>query len=131
MALFNAGADFAVSEGAKLRLGSFRNLYEDKAVGIHAQPDPATLKGVSHFFGDLGWIESEKELRSHISIETLTCDGLPIAGSLPDSPGIYLVTGFAGRAQNYLFEVAEQLAAGILKESGFEALSLFSTKRFI
>src|SRR5207248_2013240 len=52
-ALFHLGADFAVVGKSSLRLGSFRNLFEDKAVGVHDQPDPATLKGVEGFFGRL------------------------------------------------------------------------------
>jgi glycine/D-amino acid oxidase-like deaminating enzyme len=131
LALFHGGADFAIEDGDHLRLGSFRNLYLDKAVGVLDAPDPMTLQGVSRFFGELGWISPGAVPSVQLSVETLTCDGIPLAGALPDYPGVYLVTGFAGRGANFLFAVASQLASGILGRSGFEGLGLFSTKRFV
>jgi hypothetical protein len=131
LAFFNGGADFAVGGEGSFRLGSFRNLYADKAVGIHSEVDPASLRGVSTFFGDLGWIDPLQPFQSHLSVEALSCDGLPIAGALADLPGVYLVGAFAGRSANFFFEVAEQLALGISAESGYSGLNLFSTKRFL
>lgn len=126
-ALFGLGADFAVSSPGRLRLGSYRNLYEDKAYGAHEQPDAATVGGVERFFGELGWYASG---RADTAVESLGCDGLPLVGAMPDMPGVYVVAGFAARTQNFIFEVADRLAAGILEGSGFSGLDCFSTKRF-
>ena len=131
VALFNGGADFAVGNESTFRMGSFRNLYEDKSVGVRTEVDPVTLRNVSRFFGGLGWIDPTAPFRSHLSVEAISCDGLPIAGATADLPGVYLVGAFSGRAPNFIFEVAEQLALGISTDRGYGGLSLFSTKRFL
>ncbi len=129
-ALFHLGADCAVLGANHLRLGSYRNLYEDKAAGVHDTADPATLKGVSAFFGGLGWVGAgEPSIR--LTVEALSCDGLPVVGSLAHLPGVYAVGAFAARTQNFIFEVAQQLAVGIVKGQGFTGLNIFSTKRFL
>lgn len=129
--LFHGGADFASGGEKGIQLGSFRNLYEDKAVGILKKADPATLRGVETFFGSLGWISESTSLKTEIDVTSLSCDGLPLVGALPDFPGVYLLTGFAGREANFLFEVTRRLAQGLVKEKGFSSLAIFSTKRFV
>lgn len=131
LSLFNGGADFAVRGSAGLRVGSYRNLYQDKALGILTEADPATLNGVTDFFSSLNWVSAEPPVKTHLSAESLSCDGLPLIGALADFPGIHLLAGFAGRTQNFMFEVAEQLARGILKEGPSDAVNYFSTKRFV
>ena len=55
-ALFNRGADFAIPNGQRLRLGSFRNLYQDKAVGWLPDADRVTFwENAREFFAKLGF----------------------------------------------------------------------------
>lgn len=129
--LFNKGIDYAIAEPGSLRLGSYRNLFEDRAAGIHTVPDEVTLKGVTKFFTDQKWITDSKPRAGHVSIESITCDGLPVVGALAEFPGVYVAGGFAARTPNFIFEVCHVLAGGILGRRDFAPLSLFSTKRFI
>ncbi|MCB0416499.1 MAG: hypothetical protein KDD39_02535 [Bdellovibrionales bacterium] len=131
LALFNDGVDFAVNRGSQLELGSFRNLYMDHGVGLVTEPDERTRAGVKSLFSGLGWIESENESAVFSSVEAISCDGLPIVGSLPDLPSTYVVCGFSGRSQNFLFEAARLLVGALLEENDFSLLSTFSTKRFL
>lgn len=128
---FNGGADFAIRTSGGIRLGSFRNLYQDKAVGIHTTADEATRQGVTDFFSGLDFIHAEPPQQTHLTVESLSCDGLPIVGSLSEYPGVHLVAGFAGRTQNFLFEVSELLSRAIVKGESIERLKPFSTKRFV
>lgn len=128
-AFFNGGADFAFSVDKDLLTGSFRNLYEDKAVGFHDTPDPVTEKNVGKFFSKLGWIRNQK--KSFVSLESISCDGLPLVGTLSDMPGVYFVGGFAGHTPNFIFEIASILAKAIIKGQKFDDLRLFSTRRFV
>jgi hypothetical protein len=131
-AIFNNGADFAYNDPQGWCLGSYRNLFEDKAVGVKNQADPVTLKGVKSFFSSMDWIDPLAEpLEQRLSIESISCDGLPVVGALADLPGIYVGGGFSARSANFLFEVVAKLASGILGREGFSDLTLFSTKRFI
>jgi glycine/D-amino acid oxidase-like deaminating enzyme len=130
-AIFNGGVDFVSAESGGLRVGSFRNLYEDKAVGRLTTADPATLAGVRKLFGSLGWIEAEVSPEAGLRYESLSCDGLPIVGALPDLPGAYVMTGFAARTSNFIFEAARRLARGIAHGGDFAGLQSFSTKRFV
>jgi hypothetical protein len=131
LALFNGGVDFASAEKENLRLGSFRNLFEDRAVGVQDSPDPVTEKGVREFFGSMGWIDPQQPAKSNLMVEAISCDGLPVVGSIPEAPGIYVLGGFSGRSANYIFEMAEQLSQGILGNKSFEGLAKFSSKRFV
>ncbi len=130
-ALFNSGVDFAMKGEKLVWLGSYRNLFEDKAVGILSVADPKTGDGVRKFFGSLGWIEPGENPRTALAVEAITCDGLPLVGSLPENPGVYIVSGFAGRRQNFIFEVASLLTAGLAGKGSYEKLSPFSTRRFL
>ncbi len=129
--VFNAGIDFAIRQEKKVILGSFRNLFEDKAVGIHKQADPRTLEGVRKYFGTLGWVDAGEKASPYLDVESITCDGLPLVGSLSENPGVYIVAGFAGRRQNFIFEIARLLSQAIAGKSSFDLLSVFSTKRFL
>jgi len=131
MALFNGGADYAIFEDVRLRLGSFRNLFEDKAVGFPLPPDPATLKGVTRFFGDQRWIDPDTKPEAHISLAAISCDGLPVVGALSEAPHVFVAGGFAGRSQNFIFEVASRLGNALRGKSSFSGLEKFSTKRFV
>jgi hypothetical protein len=131
LALFNGGVDFASSEKDRLRLGSFRNLFEDRAVGVHLEPDPITAKGVKEFFGELGWIDPLETPVAQLIVEAISCDGLPVVGPVPEMPHVFVLGGFNGRSANFLFEMAEQLAEGILANRSFEGLAKFSSKRFV
>ena len=130
MAVFNSGADFVYFDKGRLTAGSYRNLYEDKAVGRLRSADPLTQRSVTKLLEELGWIKSDESCETHLSYEAVTCDGLPLVGTLSDLPGIYVVGGFAARSGNYLFEVAESLISSILSGSSSN-LELFSTRRFI
>src|SRR5690606_29206407 len=77
--LFNQGADFAVRDRRIVRLGSFRNLYEDRGVGLHAAADERTRENISRFFTEKGWLGAEsRPLSEGVSFESVSCDGLPI-----------------------------------------------------
>jgi len=130
-ALFHMGADFSVKKGQRCFLGSFRNLFEDKAVGIHNKVDPRTKEGVKWYFASLGWIDEQEEPRPYVDVHAITCDGLPLVGSLPEHPGVYVVAGFAARRENYIFEVVHVLVNAIAGKADFDPLSPFSTKRFL
>ena len=130
-ALFNGGADFAVRSGGQLRLGSYRNLFEDKSVGIKSEADPATLAGVSDFFGNLDWIYREAPIGTYLSVDSISCDGLPIVGPVGEFPGVHLMAGFSARPQHYLFEVAEQWARAVAKGEPAAKLEFLSTKRWV
>ena len=129
---FNGGADFAFYEASgDLRLGSYRNLFNDKAVGVHEKTDPATLAGVTKFFGDKGWISSTKPTSEGLQVEALPCDGLPVVGAIPEAPNVHVLGGFNGRWQNFLFETARGLADSVVNGRPLDELFLFSTKRFV
>jgi hypothetical protein len=131
--LFNGGADFAVAEGKNWRLGSYRNLYQDKAVGIHSHSDPATLAGVTAFFSKREWIEPAPPQKVSLTVDAVTCDGLPLVGSLAEHPGVFVMVGFAGHAANFIFALAPLVAAalaGRATNNNSAALSLFSPRRF-
>lgn len=124
LTLFHGGADFRLDTPQRSVFGSYRNLFEDRAVGF-LEPDPVTLKGLRGFFPEAAAGET------HVGYETLSCDGLPVVGALGESPSTYVVDGFAGRPENFLFAVAEKLADGISGRDAFQGLGLFSTKRFV
>lgn len=131
VALFNGGADFAVRSGGQLRLGSYRNLYADKALGVRKDLDKATLDGVTDFFGALDWVYPEGPLGSYLTVESISCDGLPIVGPVGEFPGVHVLAGFGGRPQHYLFEVAEQWARSVAKSEPAAKLEFMSTKRWV
>jgi glycine/D-amino acid oxidase-like deaminating enzyme len=79
----------------------------------------------------MGWIDPQQPFETHLCVESLSCDGIPLVGTLPELPGVYVVTGFAGRTLNFLFAIAEHLADGIVSAKGFEPLARFSTRRFV
>lgn len=130
-ALFNDGVDFAIPRGTEVELGSFRNLYSDGGVGVHDTPDPRTLEGVRNFFGGLGWIDMMEPTASYLSVEAISCDGLPVIGALPDIPGAYVLAGFGGRSQNYFFEASRVLVEALVAKGDSTPLASFSTKRFV
>jgi hypothetical protein len=133
-ALVNGGADFAFSNGAEWLLGSYRNLYEDRAVGIRDTVDEVTRSGVSTYFSGLGWVDKEGLIKENVSVDAITCDGIPLVGTLDGAPGIFFAGGFAGKAPNFLFLCAKALAQGLSSSEnslGYSQLALFSTKRFV
>ena len=129
--VFNNGIDFAIGAGDFLRLGSYRNLFEDRAVGFHAAADEITRKSILSFFSGLKWIAADATSETNLSIESISCDGLPIVGPLPDLPGVYAVGGFSARPLNFAFAVAESLAGKLSGKPGGLSLDRFSTKRFV
>lgn len=130
IATFNGAADFAIASGDLLRLGSFRGLYEHRAVGVRSELNERTQQGVSEFFGQMKWI-GHGDGEGQVDVTTLSCDGLPVVGALPDLPGVFVVGGFAARSANYIFDVTEELAKGILTGGNFAHLQPFSLKRFV
>jgi hypothetical protein len=130
MAVFNSGADFVFIHDGQVNAGSYRNLYEDKGVGRLDHADKITQKSVVKLLLELGWIEKEEPSAGHLSYEAVTCDGLPLVGSLAEHPGVYVVGGFAARTGNFIFEVSEALANSILNGIPSD-LDIFSTRRFI
>ena len=93
--------------------------------------NPKTLNGVTKFFGEKGWIEGNTPLNSYLSLETLTCDGLALVGTIPDRPNVYFIGGFSARTANFIFEGADQVAESVLGSGSLEGLSYFSMKRFV
>lgn len=121
----NGGADYRVSLGERFRVGSFRSLQRDDRVGIHQECDALSEKGVRKGFG----VEGELDWENHV--EGVTCDGLPLVGSVPDSPALFLCGGFNGRDANFWFSAAAQLVEGVLGDGRLGDLSFASTRRFI
>jgi len=130
MAIFHSGADFAFVEEDGLRLGSFRNLYSDKGVGIQDTIDPTTQSGIQGYFSKMDWISAEPT-ESYINYESVSCDGLPVVSALSESPGIFVAGGFAGRAANYWFSVSDTLVKGLLDKASFDPIQQFSLKRML
>ena len=129
--LFHSGADYALTSEGKIVMGSFRNLYEDKAVGRLAQYDPVTWKGVSQFFSKKKWMRPHAQPSSfYLKAASLSCDGLPLVGPLRDSPALFISTGYAARAANFQFEVLAQLVNS-LAQGGTLDSPLTSNRRFL
>jgi hypothetical protein len=128
--LFNKGADFLYG-GTKTWMGSYRNLYEDKAAGILSSADPKTIEGVKSFFTSLGTLAKDESLETHLCVEAITCDGLPVIGALPEMPSVTAVSGFAAHTGNYLFSASHIWVADFLSGGSYDRLGLFSTKRFV
>ncbi len=129
--LFNAGADFTYTGESLRYFGSFRNLFQDKAVGLKVGSDPVSEKNIRSFFSASGQLDNDEELLCFSLLESISCDGLPIVGNLPQLPNVHVCIGFAGKPQNFIFEVAKRMAKGILSHGQTDGLEAFSTKRFI
>lgn len=129
MSIHNQGADFAIRFNKQIHLGSYRNLYEDKGVGLKETADPVTLKNCAKYFGDMKWVDPGKKPETTLAIEGLSCDGLPLVGTLPEAPGVYIVGGFSARTSNFIFEIAHILSSSILSDGKTPSLDPFSLKR--
>lgn len=127
---FNKGADFAVTDGNRLQLGSYRNLFEDRAVGLHSQIDPVTRKNVLEFFSKRGWIADPSSVKSRLHVDSISCDGLPLVGPIPGLSGVIFATGFAGRAASFLFFIAADTATA-LSGTSKATVDVFSTRRLV
>lgn len=121
---YHSGADYRIDSPKGACFGSYRNLFEDRAVGFLAA-DSVTVQGLKGFFPDAALAQVR------VGYETLSCDGLPVVGALSETPTAFVVDGFAGRPENYLFAIADMLAEGISGLGSFDPLALFSTKRFV
>lgn len=130
LTLFNAGADFGIRFQDDFLAGSFRNLFEDRAVGAHLVADPLTQSNTTRFFAKRGWIDPAENPYVSLSIESISCDGLPLIGSLPDMPGVHVAGAFSGRAGNFIFDIAPRVAEAILTNGAAKGLEAFSLKRF-
>lgn len=127
---FNQGAEFCISDGKKFRLGSLRNLFSDRGVGLHTSIDEVTRKNILEFFSKQGGISLSSPYEAVRRVEALSCDGIPLVGTYPGLPGCVFVTGFAARGPCFLFSVAESVAQALVgKPSG--DLSIFSTRRLL
>jgi glycine/D-amino acid oxidase-like deaminating enzyme len=127
---YNDGAEYCFSAPAHTVLGSFRNLYLDRGVGLHQDPDPVTQAQLVPYFSSLGRIQSADSIAWGVRFESVSCDGLPLVGPLPGLPGVIFVTGFAARAACFLFAVAQDLS-GVLLKAEASRLEVFSTRRLI
>lgn len=130
LTLFNAGADFGMRFQDEFLAGSYRNLYEDRAVGAHKVADPISQTNTTRFFGKRGWIDPNENPYVHLSIESISCDGLPLIGTIPDMPGVHVAGAFSGRAGNFIFDAAPRIAEAILTNGTTQGLDAFSLKRF-
>lgn len=130
MTLFNAGADFGIRYKDDFLAGSFRNLYEDKAVGFQKVADPVSQANTTKFFAKRGWIDPNESPYVHLTMESISCDGLPLVGTLPDMPGVYVAGAFSGRTPNFIFDIAPRMAEAILTNGAMQGLEAFSLKRF-
>lgn len=129
--LFHQGADFALNADT-LQFGSYRNLYEDKAVGFHTAYDPVSHRFGREFFRQLGWVKGEvTHPKFRQRYYTLSCDGLPVIGTLRGSEGVFTAAGFASRPQNYLFAVIDQLLQEVSSPQATRFPVGFSSKRFV
>lgn len=129
-ALLNGGADFAVADESHLRLGSFRNLFEDRGFGLHSVVDKKTKENVLAFFSAKKWIDPAAMLSEGFRYESVSCDGLPIVGTVPGMPNVIFATAFAARTACFAFEVADRVARAIA-HGGESDLGLFNTRRLL
>jgi hypothetical protein len=135
--LFHAGLDFAVELGSStpspvLVTGSYRNLFQDKAYGI--QPgwvDAVAQKAVSDFFFDQGYAASREVSASWSRFASLSCDGLPLVGALPAYPGVFIVSGFGGREENFFFEACRRITDQFVLGRPDPQLGPLSPKRLV
>lgn len=127
---FNAGAEFAVAGEGGWRFGSYRNLWADRGVGVNDTVDSVTESNIRSFFSKAGWFSPEASWQPELSVESVTCDGLPIVGPLPGQTGIVFAIGFGARTANFIFAVAEHLADALVGKK-VEALDRFSTRRLV
>ncbi len=130
VAVFNDGADFAVGGGDTWRLGSFRNLFQDRGVGLHDKPDEIASQNLAAYFTKLNWIPSGARGDAGMSYESISCDGLPIVGTFSALPSVVFVTGFAARSACFLFELAERLATQVTTGEA-SRLGVFSPRRML
>lgn len=116
------GTDHVLSVRDRRVMWSYRSLFEDSAVGIHAAlPERA----------EQGWkslLEAERDyvrmpLRPMPITAALSCDGLPIAGVLPFSPTTFVLGAFSGRGAAYAGALAHSIQAAILGEIRQPAVS--------
>lgn len=128
--LFNGGADFAVNDGSLLRLGSWRNLYADHGVGLHAQEDARSRHGLTQFFSGLGWLDPSLSLPATLRVESLSCDGIPLVGTVPGLAGVVFAVSFAGRGPCFIFEVADRVAHTMVGKPT-ALLDVFSPRRLL
>ncbi len=127
---FNGGAEAAVLGESGGRFISYRNLWSDRGVGLKDEIDPVTESNLRNFFSQQGWFPPSVSLRGELSIESVTCDGLPILGPLPGHSGIVFALGFGARTACLFFAVAEILADALTGGTS-EKLDRFSTRRLI
>lgn len=129
--LWNLGADFAVAEGGSHWLGSFRSLHSDSAIGVLGRAENKARDAVTRFFSRDGWIDVRAPTTDRWGVAGLACDGVPVVGSVPSLPSVYVLGGFAGRPQNFAFAACRKLARGLAGKAGFEGLAPFSARRFV
>lgn len=127
---FNAGAEFAVVGEGGWRFASLRNLWSDRGVGVNDTIDPVTETNVRAYFSRAGWFPADIPMRAELSVESVTCDGLPIIGPWPGQTGVVFALGWSARSANYLFAVAELLADALLGHK-VDDLDRFSTRRLV
>lgn len=133
VSLFHGGIDYAFQlDAARITVGSFRNLHEDRAYGLRpGWIDPVSEKNVTGYFHSLGWTKPDARCEREVFFESLSCDGLPLAGSLSAFPGVFLLGGFAGRTSNYFFELSSILSEGFSRGASAAELGLLAPKRLV
>jgi hypothetical protein len=126
---FNLGADFCISLSNQSIWGSYRNLYEDRGYGFRDKADAWTIQNIEKFQADNNLTCGPAFSQSNHWVRA-TCDGLPLVGTLPVHPGLWVFGGFSGRSQNYAFAGAKQMAQWLFQASSNDIWSIFTTKRF-
>ena len=131
VSLFHGGIDYCwQKDPGTATVGSYRNLFEDRAFGMRrGWVDAVSENAVTSFFAKQGWI-ADGALYKASFIESLSCDGLPLAGQLSAYPGVFLLSGFAARTANFFFELSHCLAAAFTGQATPPILGLLSPKRF-
>lgn len=127
--LVHGGADFASFGPTGARFGSFRSLYEDRAVRETPAVDTVTMGHVTKFFRDRQWLGSEEET-AEVSVEGFSCDGLPIVGPLATHPGVVVCGAFAGRTNNFRFACLAHIARSLGDGAVAPALARLAPRRF-
>ncbi len=128
--MFHSGAELAVEGERDWRFASVRNLWADRGVGVNDTVDSVTESNLRAYFSQAGWFASDVAMQAELSVESVTCDGLPIIGPWPGQTGIVFAFGFGARTANFIFAVAEDLATALTGEK-VEALDRFSTRRLV
>ncbi len=103
-----------LSDG-RLLVGGWRHHFREAEVGYEDRTTPDVQGGLEGFIAR--YFPEAANLRvTHRWSGTMgfSADGIPLVGSLPDTPDVYFAVGFTGHGLGFGLATAERLAAHIL-----------------